>query len=370
MKHIYSLILCVLCATQLTAQSDLLGQWYLDYVEVDNVIHNNYYNEQQDMGINFSNTEITPGDFVFSGVSSCNFLDGGYSATSNSITINSLIVTSVDCSTTPRGVYELVFLSVLQNNIPSAPFNLSYTVTGTGMDQVLTLTNPSGDSAVFSKTPGTILLVQTWYLSRIEIPGNPNIDVPVSETPTMTLTNDIDFAFFEPEAIGFGTCNAFDCDYNIGFNTDGDVILIRNFVETLDACSSTYESAYFGTLGNPASNYFVFEIVNNGQTLRMTDLLGVTLVFGDNALSVDEQVLRTELTLKNNPIENIIEFANPSEILNDGNFELISLTGKIIKSGKFSSDKQIHTDGLKPGLYLLRVEIDQTMSQVFKILKE
>ncbi|MBO6606286.1 T9SS type A sorting domain-containing protein [Psychroserpens sp.] len=369
MKYFYTLILCILCSAQLAAQSDLLGQWYLDYIEVDNVIHNNYYNEQHDMGINFTNTQSSPTDLMFSGLSSCNAYGGDYNATSSTITINTMFVTTVDCGASPRGAYELSYMGVLQNNFPVSPFNLTYTVTGTGMDQVLTLTNPSGDSAVFGKTPSTILLVQTWYLSRIEIPGNPNIDVPVSDTPTMTLTNNIDSVIFQPEAIGFGDCNGFEFDYDIGFNTDGDVIQVLNFAETLAFCPSNYEFIYFDILGNPASNYFVFEIVNNGQTLLMTDLLGVTLVFGDSALSVESVTNNDLLALKENPITTSIDFMGYSETISDSSYSIISVSGQTIKTGSLTSER-IDTSWLDTGVYILRIQLENEKSQVFKIIKE
>lgn len=351
-----------------TAQpTDLLGQWYLDYVEINSIIHNNYYNDQGSMDIVFTTTPQNPNSFYLTGNSSCNEYFGDYSATLNTISLNSLGITLADCSGTPKGIYESLYLSIIGSN-DTFPLDLPYTIIGTDDNQVLTITNPNtGDKAIYGRIENTDVLTKTWYLARIEIPGNPTIEIPITESPSLTLTNDINPITFRNRASGEGECNAFMSDYEVTLN-NGNSIQLVDFSPTLGFCESDYESEYFNIIGFPPNNFSEFEIINNGTILNVTDLLGARLVFGDQPLSISENELSSSIiALKNNPVTSVINLTvNQSE--SEINYKIYSLDGKLIKKAELNSES-IYVNDLNSGLYVIRFYNNFNQIQTLKFIK-
>ncbi|WP_204344976.1 META domain-containing protein [Psychroserpens algicola] len=348
----------------------LTTNWYLDQIVVDNVIHNNYFNESQNMGIIFTaNPGSLANNLVFDGNSSCNSFDGNYVADENTISINSMAVTAMDCVGTPKQLYEDLYIEVLRvnNAIPSV---LNYTAFGTGDAATLVISNPaSGDYAVYGKIPSETTLVQTWYLSRMEIPGSSNIEIPFSDAPSLLFTNTIDPVLFETQALGNGDCNSFYCTYEFSFTSNGDNVLIRNFGATLADCtSSTYEDAYFATLESPSSNYFELKIINDGATLIMTDLLGAKLVFGDAPLSLEDVDIPTlDVVLKENLVSSVLKLSG-LEPLQNPKYTIVTIQGKTIVGGPLLSD-MILVDYLSSGVYFLNITTENNISKILKFIK-
>jgi heat shock protein HslJ len=233
----------------------------------------------------------------------------------------------------------------------------------------LTLTDPStGNVGVYGRNPSPSILTQTWYLSRIEIPGNPTIEIPSTESPSITLTNDINPVTFKTIAYGEGECNAFMSDYEITLN-NGDNIQLLDFSATLEDCESDYELEYFSILSNLSTNFSEFEITNNGTVLSLTDLLGVRLVFNDEPLSISENELNTlKISLKNNPVTSHINVLI-SQSERELKYQIYSIEGQLINNAILRSDR-INVEELNSGLYFIRFTNSKNQQQIIKFVKQ
>ena len=284
-----------------------------------------------------------------------------------------MAVTLASCANVPYVKYEGLFIVEFANSFSGFPINFSSSITGTGQEQVLMMTNTSNNSVfVFKKVAPSTILVTTWYLHYIDIPGNPIIEVPDSDTPTLTFTNTIsDVLLNEPEANGLGDCNGFICSYQVSFN-GADNIQIYDFLATLIGCnSSSYESEYFATLETTPSNFFEFEIINEGSTLVLTDLLGVQLIFGDAPLSLEEFTIDKRFSLLTNPVESELEIETSNTFISnhDITYSIISLTGKVIREDILDAS-EISVDYLESGVYFLKLNSENTQFQALKFIKQ
>lgn len=281
MKHIYTLIcLFTLISFNASSQNDLIGTWYLDHVVKEGVTHPNYFNSYTVFSLEFTNNSgDLPGTLSFSSGHGCNASNGSYSVGTNEITINTSGTTLADCLTAPYAIYEELYYDELNCN-DGLDCIQAYSITGMGEEQVLTLTNTDGNSLVFGKQAPTTLLVSTWWLHHIDIPGNPVINIPESDFPSLNLTDEIFISLpLLPELDGVGECEFFNAKYNVSFNGANN-LNISEFVETLSACATqAYEGIYFEILGNDTTNFFEFEIIDDGSTLILTDLLGAKINF-------------------------------------------------------------------------------------------
>ncbi len=371
---------------QVASQNEI-AQWYLQYIEKDGVIYPNYYNEMQDMDIVFFETEQSPNSYTYTITSSCNNLDGSFTAdielptVSNTIYINNdYNITLQDCESTPRAIYENLFLDVFLNNNAGFPVELSYEITPIENGDTnaspppppkLTLTNSSGDSLVYYLTlPLNGILVQNWYLSRIEIPGNDPILIPASDSPSLNITNEINNLTFNTTAEGTGDCNVFQSDYEITLG-NGNSIQILGFDATLGLCeSSIYEEEYFSILSNITTNYSEFEIINNGQTLILTDLLGARLVFNDDLLSTQSSNLLTNvIKLKSNPVVSELQLQVSDELMNDSRYSIFDIQGKYLQSQTLESET-IDVNYLTSGLYFIQVVSEKHQTQTLRFIKQ
>lgn len=363
-KFNFYLFIFILFISNSYSQSDLVDTWYLDHIIKAGVIHNNYYNDDIDISITYTNTE-------FSIFAECEPTSGTHSSSSDTISINNIVqLAGPACGAEAYGVYKDLFLNVFSNN-NSPTSNFSYTITGINNDQVLTMTNiDSGDSLVFTKVAPSILLVTTWYLHHIDIPGNPIINIPNTDTPTLTLTN----SFYVPlgmESYGIGDCNSFSGYYMVSFN-GADHIQFNYLAYTLVDCnSSSYESEYFSILETDSTNFFEFEISNDGLTLILTDLLGARLIYGDAPLSLEEFSLDNQVSLNENPVANTIDVKFSEEFAQSNalTYSITSITGKLIKEGILNSN-EIPVDYLRSGIYFLKLNSGSNESQVLKFIKQ
>ncbi|MFK7782796.1 T9SS type A sorting domain-containing protein [Psychroserpens sp.] len=368
MKQLY-LIFFLLFTSFSIAQNDLLGEWYLDYFEIDNSIYTNNYNNESLFLLDISQFDGGENQLSFNGFGSCNAFEGLTDFDDNELIFNDLNFTLAECTFTPGVIFEDLYFYSFLNPGQDIPFNLSYTIIGNNEDQILTITNPlNGNLAVYGRSPNPEILNRTWYLSRIEIPGNPVIQIPGSESPSLTITNDINPITFKGIAFGEGECNSFMSDYEVTLN-NGNNIKLFDFSPTLGFCQSSYEDEYFITLGDPTNNFSEFEITNNGSTLSMTDLLGGKLIFGDEPLSVSENDFNTlNISLKNNPVIDKLELllnANENKLF----YTLYTLEGKLVQEARLSSE-YISVEGLNSGLYFIRFTNSANQKQTIKFIKQ
>ena len=353
------------------SQNELVGEWYLDHIIKEGVTHNNYYNESQVFSIEFTNIESFENYLEFSTAHVCNASNGIYSLNSNEITISIVGTISIDCYATPYAQYEALFMNELTFDDGDTIINHTYTITGVGNDQVLTFINTaSGNTLVFKKHAPTILLVSTWWLHQIDIPGNPIINIPTTDTPYITFTNIIDpFNPFIniPEANGVGECEGFYTNYSVTFNGANNMSF-SSFTQTLSGCATqAYEGIYFQILGDETTNFFQFEIIDNGSTLILTDLLGARLIFGDSTLSIEEEYIHElGITLKQNPVDNQLKLELDNSILTEKiKYYIYSIEGKIITSSKLYQDS-IDVRNLISGIYFIRFNNSKTIKFIKK----
>ncbi|WP_033958663.1 T9SS type A sorting domain-containing protein [Psychroserpens jangbogonensis] len=367
MKHIYLSILFLFSVCVTNSQNELLlGEWYLISITSDGVQNDNFIGEVQ---LNFTNIESEIADYyIADGGSSCEFQTMSYLPLSNDTLRIIDLTSSGSCDfSTVAGIYTNLYNDVITNSF-SVESDLNYQIIGSGDNEQLTLQNSSGDFVVFGRTPNNALLTRTWYLSRIEIPGNPTIEVFTIENPSLTLTNDINPLTFRTTAFGEGECNAFMSDYEVTLN-NGNNIHLLDFSPTLGFCESDYESEYFNIIGFPPNNFSEFEIINNGTTLNVTDLLGARLVFGDEPLSISENEINAlQITLKNNPVSSEINLS-VSRSGSELNYQIYSIDGKLVKEAKLRSES-INVYDLNSGLYFIRFFNNSNQLQTLKFIKQ
>jgi hypothetical protein len=373
MKHFYTLIcLFTLISFNASSQNDLIGTWYLDYIVKEGVTYPNYFNDSTIFNLELTNNIVGSTEFYeFSSGHGCNASMGLYTVVTNQITINISGTTLADCFTAPYAIYEQLFYNELSCN-NGLDCIQTYSITGTGDDQVLTLTNTDGNSLVFGKQAPTTLLVSTWWLHHIDIPGNPIIDIPEDDFPYLNLTNGIFVPIpLLPELDGVGECESFNAKYSVSFNGANN-LNISEFVETLSACATqAYEGIYFEILGNDTTNFFEFEIIDDGSTLILTDLLGAKLIFGDTSLSVDEyDENQYDISLLQNPVEDKLLLNIDNQLLSENlKYTIYSIDGKQVKSSILNNDS-INIEDMVSGVYFISFVGEDSSTKTIKFIKK
>ncbi len=303
MKQLYLIsVLSILLNLCSYGQTDLIGTWYLDALTVNGDEYSNVY--PQNIDLIFTET-TTIGDFKrFDGSSSCNFIFGDYSATSNSIDFHSLGSSALDCSNEPRGEFETIYLDLLSDNY-TFPSQYTYTIDGVGDEQSLTLTNSNNDTIIYRKTATTNILFGTWYLQMV-VENGITYNNTTSDSPNIDITTASVNPFFGTYAsLGDGNCNTFSADYGIYFG-NGDEIKFSNFNPTTNSCDppNDLEESYFSILGNDQLNKFSFELINDGNILILTSVSDgsggrsnnsnvTSLTFSNQPLAIDSELLGT-----------------------------------------------------------------------------
>lgn len=374
MKHIYTLIcLFTLISFNASSQNDLIGTWYLDYIVKAGVTHPNYFNSYNVFNLEFTNSSgDLPGTLSFSSGHGCNASNGSYSVDTDEITFNISATFADDCYTAPYAIYEELYYNELNCNIDCIH---TYSITGIGEEQILTLTNTDGNSMVFGKQAPTTLLVSTWWLHHIDIPGNPIIDIPILENgPSITFSNQIDFNGFYiyPSGEGFGGCNDFYIKYSTSFN-GGNNIAIIDYGATLIVCGNyAIENSYlYSILFSETTNFFEFEIIDNGSTLILTDLLGARLIFGDTSLSIDEyDENQSDISLLQNPVEDKLLLNVDNQLLSENlQYSIYGIDGKQVKSSILNSDS-INVEAMVSGIYFISFVNEDSSVKTLKFIKQ
>ena len=148
MKKIYALILVLLVNYSLQAQDDpdLLGQWYLHYIESNGTI---MYppSDGADPSINFSILTPNPFDENVVGDGVCNSFFSHYELpNSETITINFLSQTLIFCDNNNQDMYEFLYFSILSTD-PSNTFNYTIDLT----NNTLTMIDLLGEKLVYGR---------------------------------------------------------------------------------------------------------------------------------------------------------------------------------------------------------------------------
>ncbi|WP_111682521.1 META domain-containing protein [Winogradskyella tangerina] len=377
MKQLCLISLLSICISfNLNSQSDLVGNWYLDHLVINNFTYQNVYGNLQ---LNLTENPSYLG-FQFDGEAGCNAIFGDYTYTQTEIELYAG-QTLVDCGQEPRGQYEYLFLSVLDNI--SAPNNsFTYVIEGVGETQTLTLTNAIGDQLVYSKVENLAVLTRTWYLETI-VDNNITYNINSPDSPTLFLSTDDDNFFGNIALNGQGDCNTFSGDYHIYFGM-GDEIDLSNFSPTTNTCdpSSDFEAIYFSILNDEDANKFNFEIINDGNTLvlnsipassggRLSASSVTSLSFSKQSLSVgDFSPANFSISLKQNPVSEQLELIyNDLSVTQNIEYTIFAIDGKRISSGVFD-DGQINVTQLNTGMYFLNLESNNKPLTTLKFIKK
>ncbi|MCT4629988.1 T9SS type A sorting domain-containing protein [Winogradskyella sp.] len=373
MKHFYTLF-CVftLVSFNTYSQSDLIGTWYLDHIVKDDVTYPNYFNDNTVFDLELTDNPYGPtGNYEFTSGHGCNSSTGVYSFNSNEIIIDIAGTTLADCVTKPFAIYEsLYYVEFNQLNGDTA---FSYAITGTGNEQVLTLTNPNNSNTIiYKKQQPTTLLISTWWLHHIDIPGNPIIDIPEGDSPLINFTNEIFVPLpLLPELDGIGECEVFNAKYSVSFNGANN-LSVSEFVATLSACATqAYEGIYFNILSDETSNFFEFEITEDGSTLILTYLLGAKLIYGDTSLSLEEQTKETvTVSILQNPVKDYLKLNINNKLLNNNlEYRIYAIDGKLIKTSDFNTDA-INVSQMQSGIYYISFTDNNTIIANLKFIKK
>ncbi|MFK7833987.1 MAG: META domain-containing protein [Winogradskyella sp.] len=372
MKHI-SIILLFITGFS-SAQNDLIGEWYLDSMLIDNATYNNVYP--------FVNNIIFSEDIAFEnfleydGTSTCNAFFGYYISTTAEIEFYSLGMTAMDCGNAPRATFENIYFALLSNNFTESSA-FTYVITGEGDNQTLILTNANGDKIFYNKQETTVSLHSTWYLDTVTENGT-TFNGLSSNSPSLTLLNNVHPFFGSISFQGTGVCNDFEGDYNMYVN-NGDNLRINNFIPTTNVCDpiSALETAYFSILSNPEFNVFTFEITNNGDHLILTptgDLerstdINNSIVFRKQALSINEFDYNA-IALIENPVKDQLELNIANNLLSQNlTYRIYSANGKLIsKSRRYENGINVST--FSTGLYFISLETDNGVLTTLKFVKE
>ena len=163
----------------------------------------------------------------------------------------------------------------------------------------------------------------------------------------------------------------FFANYFVSFNGANN-ISISNFVQSLSGCATgTYESTYFQILGTETTNFFEFEIIDDGSTLILTDLLGARLIFGDTTLSIDEyDENQYDISLLQNPVEDKLLLNLDNQLLSESiEYTIYSIEGKQVKSSILSSDS-INVEDIVSGVYFISFVSEDSSAKTLKFIKK
>lgn len=368
MKKFY-LSFFFLFSFSLFAQNDLLlGQWNLHYIEVDGVQQYSTVPNSDNI-INFNE------DYSISGAVCDNGYGGNYQVINESqISITDFSALAGSCN---FAIESNLFLNpylwiVLSNSTIDDVFN--YSISGSGNDETLVLTNSENNSAVYGRSPlPENKLPGTWYLHKIvkndveEINTfNPNFRI------NFTLTPDISGVYYEGEAI----CNNYFGSYNL----DGvDAVVFEYFGFTLSFCDTEgypLEASYFSFFQQAQSepqqlNYNVTGS-GNDETLTLTNAdNGDYVQFGRQTLSTTDTALnKSIIKLKENPVKEQLEIVVENSGFNQMLYAIYSVDGKLIFNTGILENNIINLNNLNSGLYFIKIQTDDNQTQTLKFIKE
>ncbi|MEZ4802708.1 MAG: T9SS type A sorting domain-containing protein [Gelidibacter sp.] len=377
MKYFYLAITLFFSLNSL-GQNDLLGEWFLHYIEVDGVqqystIPNSSSNYYTIKTINFNDDGTFDGQVCYNGYT------GSYSIvdeTTLSITNLAALAGYCDYLSESQLFLSPYLWSVLSDASGTATDMFTYTISGSGDEETLTLTNSENDKAVYGRSPlPESRLPGSWYLHKIVKNGveelntfNPDFVLNITQTPGSF--NGIDYQ-------GDAVCNSYFGEYYL----EGiDNIRIIGYGSTLAFCNNMeadiFESLYRSFLADNDSDMDIllnYDILGSGddETLILTDQSGDYLVYGRQTLSVSENELTNlSIGLKENPVKNELSLNVDEKLGNQLNYTIYSIDGKLIKRNQILENHIINVENLNSGMYFLLVSNESNFSQTLKFIKQ
>ncbi|MEH6537437.1 MAG: T9SS type A sorting domain-containing protein [Psychroserpens sp.] len=309
MKYVW-LLIAILCFNLSFCQNDINGEWYVHSITTAGIQHDSYVS----MSISFSNipleSEIVNDYFNYDGGIACGFYSGHYSVIDeNTLSILELI-DSNSCGGDAYGKYyykyrDVITPTYLPGELLPLPFN--YTIVGSGEDQVLTITNPNGDLAVYGRQEATTTIFKTWYSYSTETVNG--IAYPsLIESPSLTISP-LSNSSFGMGVTGSGGCNNFDATHNI-YSSNENEFWIYLFNQTLLVCNDNlYEPTYLSVISTEVDAVFSYELQDDGETLVLTNTVGEVLTFGSQPLPANilGEWLLHYLVIDSNQINNPVD---------------------------------------------------------------
>ncbi|MDX2360342.1 MAG: T9SS type A sorting domain-containing protein [Crocinitomicaceae bacterium] len=106
--------------------------------------------------------------------------------------------------------------------------------------------------------------------------------------------------------------------------------------------------------------------INSSATVRV--IQGVQQPFEISIVELTETLEDLNVSVYPNPSSHYLNIAIDEKYSSDMEFELFSLNGNLIKSGKLESEGFIDISELRPSAYLLKIIVGQE-SKTYKIIK-
>ena len=372
MKYLYILIFLVFSCHSFS--QNILGEWFLHYIEIDGV-------QQYSTVPNSFNQINFIDDSNFQGTVCSNGYIGQYSIIDNStLSISSVAAFAGYCNYLTESILFLhpYLFTVLSDSAGLATDTFNYSITGATNDQTLIITNSENNLAVYGRSPLPFNeLPGVWYLHSITKNGVPEINthspyfqIDISLTPG---------SFTGIEYMGNAVCNGYSGEYNLAGT---DELVILGFTSSLAICDDNdgniYESSYRSFFNDYDSDPNTTVILNylisgsgNNETLVLTDSNGDFLTYGRQVLSVtDIDSNNTSISIKENPVkENILLVSNFNEF-EDLSYQVFSMEGKLILNGKLHDNKTVNVSGLDSGMYLIRINSAKNYYETLKFVKK
>lgn len=257
------------------------SDWYLQSITTEGVQHNNYVGE---ISLDFTENPINFEDYnAFNGDSPCNFYFGSYEIIDDN-TINILDLGQSDsCGADAYGRYYEKYSPIITPEVQGIPTSFNYNITGSGINQVLTISNPNGDFAIYGKEVPEITIFKTWYSYSTETSSGIIYPSPNNSSTLAISALSVDSDPFGMDINGFGGCNDFTATHDIYVSNENEFSIFL-FDQTLLVCDDdAYEPTYLSVVSNEANGPFSYELQNNGSVLILTNTIGEVLTFGEQA---------------------------------------------------------------------------------------
>lgn len=359
MKNIYLLFFILVSFSGFT-QNDIIGNWYLHYIENEGV--------QQYSTLPNSINPITFDTSNFDGQICMYGYTGNYIYNNdNTINIDGPTVLACCCDDVTESQSFVFPYFEIFNHAPETPY--SYVISGTGNNETLTIINTDNNFAVYGRQAlSTNELLGDWYLYSTNING---VNYNNTYDNNMSITFHV-ISHTPSNITGNGVCNYYESNY---YSISNNEITTQNCSMTLADCdghSFEVDHLYMIYCANDGNNLQTLEYQingsNNDATLTVTNTINDNYaVYGRQALSINEYSLGTSLKINENPVKNFLDLSLPND-LNSLIFDIYSINGKLIKSNKITSNK-IDVEYLSSGLYFIKVFNDKS-SKTLKFVKE
>lgn len=164
-------------------ESSLPQVWYLHEISVDNVITENTFNSQSYIEFTTNNGFLF--GIEYQGNAICNDFFGHYNLSHpTTLIIENFTTTLAICNDSEARDFESDYFDIFRN---TDPLTITYDITGTGNDEVLVLTNPDGDYALYGRQERLSTSEFEMELNNLRLTNN-----PVQETLTFNNIGNIE----------------------------------------------------------------------------------------------------------------------------------------------------------------------------------